>query len=73
MKVNFVQSRKVSVSTRGHGGEEGKVMEGVDNMAFTDTMEDTSPPPYLDYDRRSPKRKMSRMETQAKFEDMRKR
>ena len=70
-KVNFLQPRKVSVSTRGLGGEEGE-----DNMAFTDslTSEDVNPPPYMDYDNRNfGRRKLSRMETQAKFEDLRKR
>ena len=65
--------RKVSGSTRGlggHGGDHG----GLDNLGFTDI--DTSPShdvsshtfPGMDQRRR----KISRMETQAKMEDLRK-
>ena len=69
----------MSLSTRGHGGAEGgdeEVLEGIDNIGFTDivSMEDSSPPPYMDYDHGDYQyRKMSRMETQAKFEELRKR
>ena len=67
LKVNSV--RKVSGSTRGHGG-----LGALDNLGFTDI--NSSPSPSRDVSEPSfpdlRRRKISRMETQAKEEDLRK-
>ena len=64
LKVRSV--RKVSGSTRGHGGH-----KGLDNLGFTDI--NTSPShdvPFNTYP--VLERNISRMETEAKLEDLRK-
>ena len=68
--MRSIKVRKLSGTTRGHGRK-----EGMDNLAFTEIINpQRGHSPYLGHD--DPykgKRKLSKMETQAKFEDLRKR